>query len=113
MESVSEVFSLAVRLAVKRGVRAASRPSGTNHIVVSPWTLVFYGRDARAAADPSHVAPPEYCVVVMRQGIPVGVVYPSSGRLLSSDGEASEEDSLVSALERALADSTTQETRSP
>ena len=113
MESVSEVFSLAVRLAVKRGVRAASRPAGTNHVVVGPWTLVFYGRDARAATNASHVVPPEYCVVVMRSGVPVGVVYPSGGTMLSKHADTAEEDALLSALESALADSAGEETRSP
>ena len=111
MEAVSEVFSLAVRLAVKWAVLATLQPTGQNHVVLPPCTLVYYGRDPRAAADPYHVVPPEYCVVVMRSGVPVGVVYPSGGRLLSSDGEASEEDALVSALERALADNPAHEAR--
>ena len=111
MESISEVFSLAVRLAVRRGVRAESRHSGQNHVVVGPWTLVYYGRDTQAPADTPHVVPPQYCVVVMRAGVPVGVVYPSGGTMLSRHADTAEEDALVSALERALADNTATEAR--
>lgn len=109
MESVSEVFSLAVRLAVRRGVRATSGHTGQNHVAVGPWTLVFYGRDAQATADAPHVVPPQYCVVVMRAGVPVGVVYPSGGTMLSRHADTAEEDALVSALESALSDNPAQE----
>lgn len=93
---VSEAFALAVRLAVRRGVRRVGSVTGHHHLTVGPWTLVFYGDTARR---PEGVQP-RHCVVVVRDGLPVGLVYPSGGCVLSGTGNV--EDELIADMRAAL-----------